>query len=104
MLRPLGDAELSVVAAVLAAHDEVDNPAAVPAALVAALVGVGAVLIVRRIRRAAAVRRHVREQLDMDARLRALMDEHGGLFDRCLQAEAERGLRMLDRWRSTHSP
>lgn len=103
MVEKLFNVKLAVVASVLALHAEFGT---VPALLLlgAALAAASGVSLHRWIRRRVVRRERAAAQAAVQDDLRALVDDAGGLYDQCLAAEADRGLRMLDQWRRTHSP
>jgi hypothetical protein len=73
------------------------------ALLAVLLVCLAVALAIRGLSDRKQLRRREAERQSLYDRLRALVDDEGGLYDESLAAEAERGLRMLDRWRRTHS-
>lgn len=103
MLRQFVDIRLAAVSVALVVVGEHSLHWLV-ALLAVVMVCLAVVLGVRGLRHRKQLRRWEAERQALHDRLRALVDDEGGLYDQSLAAEAERGLRMLDRWRRTHSP
>jgi len=101
--KKIVDVRLAVMAAVLAVGGAAD-PVAALLLLAATSVVAGGMLLARWLRGRAAADERAAAQAALHDAVQALVDSDGGLYDQCLAAEAERGLRMLDQWRRTHSP